>query len=544
MRRRRFAEDSGRVSLFPFLAVLICTMGALLVLLVVISKRAQAKARAELKAQLAEKVPATDDFGGERKLSEMLEQIGELERLREKAEQALTDRRAALSHIEDHTRRLNEERASLAQGLARFEQQGGEDADIGKLEAELQRINKQLAAAGRLLAAEREKARGRQKSFSIIPYQGPNETRRRPIYLECRDESIVLQPEGFVFDKSDLEGGIDSDNPLAAAMRAVSESLARSHPTEIEQEGRPYPLLIVRPSSIPAYYAGRRALRAWQHEFGYEIINEDWEVAYPAANPQLAQVVRQAVEVARRRQALQRLAQRSAAADGNALPPATRSFGGGFGRFVRSEKSSSATGRDSTKGGGAGSGAIKSDASPHEAGGQAGGSDLSGSRSGAVDGYSGSAPRPAVQDEAAQNPLRPPETSGPGGTAVLGAARSPTGKSIVESRGKNWALPRAGNGLVAVTRPIRVECYADRLVVVGRGGIAGRQIISVLGPIRPKMEKFVSAVWDQMKSWGIAGRGLYWKPVLNVYVQPGVERRAGELKQLLDGSGLDVELKR
>jgi hypothetical protein len=58
------------------------------------------------------------------------------------------------------------------------------------------------------------------------------------------------------------------------------------------------------------------------------------------------------------------------------------------------------------------------------------------------------------------------------------------------------------------------------------------------------MEKIVSAVWDQMKSWGIAGRGLYWKPVLNVYVQPGMERRGGELKQLLDGSGLDVELKR
>ena len=149
-----------------------------------------------------------------------------------------------------------------------------------------------------------------------------------------------------------------------------------------------------------------------------------------------------------------------------------------------------------------------------------------------------------VQDEVAENPLRPPETSGPGGTAASGPLRSQTGKSIAESRGNNWALPRVGNGLVAVTRPIRVECYADRLVVVGRGGTAGRQVISVLGPIRPEMEKIVSAVWDQMKSWGIAGRGLYWKPVLNVYVQPGMERRAGELKQLLDGSGLDVELKR
>jgi hypothetical protein len=551
MRRHRIAEDNGRVSLFPFLAVLICTMGALLVLLVVISKRAQAKARAERETQLAEKQPVQsndqDTGDSEQRLKELLEQIERLRQVRDKAEKALSERRDALSHIEDHTRRLNEERARLVQTLAQLEQQGGDDADVAKLKSQLHRISKQLAEAERLLAEEHERTKSRQTSFSIIPYSGPNETRRRPIYLECRSETIVLQPEGIVFEKRDLEGAIESDNPLAAAMRAVSESFARSRPNEIEQVGRPYPLLIVRPSSISAYYAGRRALQAWKHEFGYEMVNEEWEVEYPAPNPQLAQVVQQAVEVARRRQTLQRLAQRSGSRGGNSSVPSTRS-GPGFGRFVQSGKSST-TGSPS-------GGATGRPGSSSRQNGQSGASQIAGAQQSggrmspgtppAAIGRSSNPAAQATSHGASQNPLRTPANGGAGGSASFssGTPQNQACKSISETRGKNWALPGAGNGLVAVTRPIRIECFADRLVVVGLERSARDQIISTPGPLRPEVEKFVSAVWDRMQSWGIAGRGLYWKPVLNVYVQPGAERRAGELKQLLDGSGLDIKLMR
>ena len=46
-----------------------------------------------------------------------------------------------------------------------------------------------------------------------------------------------------------------------------------------------------------------------------------------------------------------------------------------------------------------------------------------------------------------------------------------------------------------------------------------------------------------MQTWGIAGRGLYWKPVLNLYVNPGGERRAAELEVLLERSGLEIQQK-
>jgi len=43
-----------------------------------------------------------------------------------------------------------------------------------------------------------------------------------------------------------------------------------------------------------------------------------------------------------------------------------------------------------------------------------------------------------------------------------------------------------------------------------------------------------------MEHWGIAGRGMYWKPVLNIYVEPGAQQRAVELQQLLKQSGLQI----
>jgi hypothetical protein len=41
----------------------------------------------------------------------------------------------------------------------------------------------------------------------------------------------------------------------------------------------------------------------------------------------------------------------------------------------------------------------------------------------------------------------------------------------------------------------------------------------------------------------MAGRGMYWKPLLQVHVGPGGEQRFADLTALLDGSGIAVERK-
>ena len=67
-------------------------------------------------------------------------------------------------------------------------------------------------------------------------------------------------------------------------------------------------------------------------------------------------------------------------------------------------------------------------------------------------------------------------------------------------------------------------------------------------PLSPEMspqevESLVTGVQRQMRSWGIAVDGGYWKPALSVDVQPGAEDRFAELKSNLSGSGIEIQRK-
>jgi hypothetical protein len=117
------------------------------------------------------------------------------------------------------------------------------------------------------------------------------------------------------------------------------------------------------------------------------------------------------------------------------------------------------------------------------------------------------------------------------------------GKSQAAKRGADWGLRDPAHGSIGVTRPIRIECYADRLVVVSERDPAASKVIA-LGPRTARsIDTLISAVWEHMDTWGIAGRGMYWRPVLHVYVAPDAEQRFTELSVLLKGSGLTIDRK-
>ena len=54
------------------------------------------------------------------------------------------------------------------------------------------------------------------------------------------------------------------------------------------------------------------------------------------------------------------------------------------------------------------------------------------------------------------------------------------------------------------------------------------------------LDDFVKQVRDQIDGWGIAGNGLYWRPVVVLNVMPDGRRRASDLARLLKNSGLDL----
>jgi len=116
-------------------------------------------------------------------------------------------------------------------------------------------------------------------------------------------------------------------------------------------------------------------------------------------------------------------------------------------------------------------------------------------------------------------------------------------KNMADKRGADWGLRDATRGSVGVTRPIRIECYADRLVVISESGQTGNRVIP-LGPrTASSIDPLISTVWERMDTWGIAGRSMYWRPLLQFHVAPDAEQRFAELSARLQGSGLMVERK-
>ena len=111
-------------------------------------------------------------------------------------------------------------------------------------------------------------------------------------------------------------------------------------------------------------------------------------------------------------------------------------------------------------------------------------------------------------------------------------------------KGKNWGLPEAQRHVTGVTRPIRVSVQKDKLVLLPESDDRRPQEIGLSSEMTTKeVDILVAGVQRQMRSWGIAVDGGYWKPALSVDVKPGGEDRFAELQSVLSGSGIEVQRK-
>lgn len=118
------------------------------------------------------------------------------------------------------------------------------------------------------------------------------------------------------------------------------------------------------------------------------------------------------------------------------------------------------------------------------------------------------------------------------------------GGAGTSAKGKNWGLPEAQRHVTGVTRPIRVAVQKDKLILLPEREDRRPQEIGLSPEMTAKeLDILVAGVQRQMRSWGIAVDGGYWKPALSVDVQPGAEGRFAELRSALDGSGIEVQRK-
>lgn len=675
MSRRTASNPGASISLFPFLAVLICTMGSLVTLLFAFAKHGQEQATQAAKAKAAAEAQS-GDVAVEREGLQW--RIDQLRTARDKTQEQLADKRLELSHVEDHLRRLRDQADRLRIEAEELEKAGlARSSQFDDARSELMRLQRAIEERQRDLQ-DRKPREPQTVTYSVVPYTGPNQTRRRPIYIECRGDAVVLQSEGIVFRDTDFEPPLGPGNPLAAAVRAYNEYLNR---LGFDGEStRPYPMLLVRPDGIVAYYAARSALESWGNEFGYELIGADWTLDFPPTDPTLAAGLENVVAEARVRQsALAAAAPRQylkrsrgalrASPDGRGFVADSddgegseyggqgfaaryggrgnqRGFGEGKGdREPGGGSAWSAAGRGGSgfgenasggtydglgehAGGGTGerSGSRPFAGSPESSSGSFGsgnahgedrhaGSNAGGRNSGNSGGElgpthgsaSGSAgaeggvERGASRDRYAGQPGgmgkselerfgspgqgfqadaqaraggagssrmggQPGSASSSGGAGSAGSAGSAGGdssqqeqsgtpsiaaqlphrrqpESVASKRGRDWSLPDASQNSTPISRPVIVRCDSQQLTIVPDDNRALPRHIKLGQHTEDSVDELVSGVWDHMKGWGLAGRGMYWRPTLVLEVAPDAVARYSDLQALLADSGMEVQMR-
>jgi len=595
--KRRKRPDDPTVSLFPFLTVLICTIGMLIVLLVISVRQVGSKSQ-QIAAENAEKQRT--------ELAELQADL-DLHEIRAEGwtdirESRVAELRAAheeRSYIEQALRELDDEAKTIA---AQLQQLGAEAADDQAVKAEEKKVS-QLRAD-----LELEKKRLDEKKplaeapvmYNLVPYSGGGGTNRRPIYVECVNQKLILQPLGIELRVDDFVVPGEPGNPLDAGLTAIKEYWRRFDLAG--EQGAPYPLLVVRPSGAQAYAVARRAMTSWVDEFGYELIPERKPIKFGTPDPQLAEEVRKAVEQARKNQALlaeqlqyrervlqqRAIAKQMATGGGSGGLRADRARGG----FTSDPRYASTHSQD-----GSGAAAVKKLLGSEEAK-----SELAGSGAGTGDqGGSGNSATSSPEKESAQFSLTRPANSGnaasngsmersesaadqkseaqanstyqpsnltkpasaassgnssgqaggaaaksmntsgkgEGGTAPLSSGTAPA--SLAESRGADWALPgKNTQRATAYLRPIRVICSDEELVIVtGPETPLAEKLIKFNQGTSSAVEPLVGSLWRLIDSWGPTPDNGYWKPVLKVETIPGGEHRARDLKALMQDSGID-----
>ena len=297
MSRSSRRGDDHAPAMFPFLAVLLCTIGALVLILVISVVHSRATAERFMESQVTQRLEQAKES------SDIMESVSdELQARREKVKQEIERRRRELANIEDHIARMNQEMEQLRKKAEAIDAAADlDETEQQNTDQRLAEVREEIEKKKRELAEEIEKQKKRKPAFAILPYKGPNGTSRRPVYLECRKEGVIIQPEGVLISFTDLRPPHGPGNPLDAALRVLRTTYQEKDAT-FGLTTPPYPLLIVRPDGIHTYALARAAMSGWDDQFGYELIDEEMELAFPPGAPQLANDLKTALDMAKRRQ--------------------------------------------------------------------------------------------------------------------------------------------------------------------------------------------------------------------------------------------------
>lgn len=291
MRQRR---QRLQVSTFPFLAVLLCAMGSLILLLLVMDRRAKVVARAKamrtMEQALAqaradeEKAAAAHRAEWERRrqlLHHQLQQqdsqvLRELEGIHSQLVAAAGSVQTEVAHSRQLHEQLEAEQSGLARSEAELSAQRAELASASQQtdasRTELARLTADLERMERCLADLKAARQRQQQMVSLVPYHGKRGDNRRPIYIECNGDDLVFHPDHLV-----LHGLMLSPTAVREEIeRRLGQQRSETKAVNVKPEDNAYLLMLVRPNGITTYYRTLSALKGLPVDFGYEFIDQDW----------------------------------------------------------------------------------------------------------------------------------------------------------------------------------------------------------------------------------------------------------------------------
>ncbi len=298
-----------QVSTFPFLAVLLCAMGSLILILLVMDRKAHRAALNRARQQAAKLAEESARGEAERERSRA-QALAEQEKKREDRHAKLTDQQielqlqmrkvreqlqeiAARLHYEQDTStelkrkvrdkrdRLNEDEQLLMALRSRAQQSENQSKEsnqaLHRMTVDLLRMEQALRD---LKAAQQQE----RKTFSVVPYHGRRGENQRPIYVECGAEGVVFHPERKAMSVySPWSGSRGSPGGVRAEVeRRIAKQRAKLANLPGNKELKPYLLLLVRPAGVNNYYLFQRSLVGLDLKFGYEFIDDDWVLDFPA----------------------------------------------------------------------------------------------------------------------------------------------------------------------------------------------------------------------------------------------------------------------
>ena len=595
MRRHRKTRSNARrtrlsVSLFPFLAVLICTLGVLIMMLVMAVKSADDQVR---------KIQTDSDEAQQAEIAELesqrdlgLARIEGLEMVRPKALSRLEDSQANRSHVQQQIRKIKRELARVRKQWEDLDRETKKIAQFKDPEAPefpelptdfqinqvgnqrvLEELNQQIAQATQALDVKRTTAQqAGPAKFVIVPHKGGGGTFRRPIFMECTVDAITLRPSGIRLAKSEFVPPLQAGNMLDSALLTIREYWRRYDIAG--DEGTAYPLIVVRPGGAETFVLARHAMKSWDDEFGYELVETETDLDFGVKDPQLDEEVLEAINQARVQQQ-QRIARSryQQSVQGQFGSPSSGHGSGRYARPTRSSKRSlrpglvaadsggfvSNAGQFADRGHGSGYPEDHTDSYVSAASGVSQGSGANFSQANQHGEVEYDSNESAAEDASRlwQNQVLTGQTAeadvssdsnnsrdvnhfseaqgGQDGGAQGGSVHGR--QSIASQRGADWALPTQTPGATGYVRPIRVVCSRDVLEVVTNGT---PKRIMMTGDTADSIDPLIDEVWAQIDQWGIPGANAFWKPQLKFRILDGGQQRFLEIQSLLNGSGLTV----